>query len=40
MFTPADTGAYSLEVPLDGNGDITLYGFCAGFQPYKQVLRP
>jgi len=40
MFTPADTGAFSLEVPVDSNGEITLYGFCAGFQPYKQVLQP
>ncbi len=40
MFTPKASGAYSLEVPLDDNGQITLYGFCAGFQPYRQVFRP
>jgi C-terminal processing protease CtpA/Prc len=34
----ADLGTFDLEVPLDGNGDITLYGFVSGFAPYKEVF--
>jgi C-terminal processing protease CtpA/Prc len=34
----ADLGTFDLEVPLDGNGDITLYGFASGFAPYKEVF--
>ncbi|MBN1830784.1 MAG: hypothetical protein JW896_01595, partial [Deltaproteobacteria bacterium] len=34
------TGEYDLEVPLDGNGQITLQIFAAGFAPYKMVITP
>ena len=41
MFTCGDSlGLYDLEVPLDGNGEITLYGFGSGFSPSKTVLTP
>ncbi|MBN1833897.1 MAG: Ig-like domain-containing protein, partial [Deltaproteobacteria bacterium] len=41
MFTCGnDLGIYDLEVPLDQNGEITLYGFCAGFSPFKTKLAP
>jgi len=41
MFTCGDNnGKYSLEVPLDSNGQITLFGFCDGLQPYKVTLTP
>jgi hypothetical protein len=41
MFTCGDSpGLYNLTVPLDKNGEITLYGFCAGFSPFKTVLTP
>lgn len=41
MFTcGADLGAFDLEVPLDGNGEITLYCFCSGFAPFKDVFMP
>jgi hypothetical protein len=40
LFTPADTGAYTLEVPLDNAGQITLFGFCSGMQPFKVVITP
>jgi hypothetical protein len=33
-------GVYDLTVPLDGNGQVTLYVFVSGFQPYKQVFTP
>jgi Leucine-rich repeat (LRR) protein len=35
-----DLGTFDLEVPLDGNGEITLYVFCSGFAPYKEVFVP
>jgi hypothetical protein len=39
MFTCGDnTGVWDLDVPLDENGEITLYGFCSGFSPFKTVL--
>jgi hypothetical protein len=41
MFTcGADFGMFDLEVPLDANGEITLYGFCSGFSPFKAILTP
>jgi hypothetical protein len=41
MFTCGDSlGLYDLTVPLDENGEITLYGFCSGFFPFKTVLTP
>ncbi|MDM8521950.1 hypothetical protein QUF80_01125 [Desulfococcaceae bacterium HSG8] len=40
MFSCAGDGKYELEVPLDGNGEITLFGFCDGLQPYKEILAP
>jgi hypothetical protein len=41
MFTCGDDlGSFDLNVPLDGNGKITLYGFCSGFSPFKVVLTP
>ena len=36
----ANSGIYDLTAPLDGNGDITLYVFVAGLQPYKQTFAP
>ena len=40
MFTSWESGEYELTVPLDANGEITLFGFCDGLQPYKQILKP
>jgi hypothetical protein len=36
----ANLGTFDLEVPLDGNGQITLYGFVSGFAPHKEVFTP
>jgi hypothetical protein len=36
----ANLGTFDLEVPLDGNGKITLFCFCFGFAPYKDVFMP
>jgi hypothetical protein len=36
----ADLGTFNLEVPLGANGEITLYAFCSGFAPYKDVFMP
>lgn len=38
MFTSDPVGEYSLTVPLDSNGMITLYGFCSGKMPYKEII--
>ncbi len=40
MFTCNPIGEYALDVPLDANGEITLYVFCSGQSPFKQVLQP
>jgi hypothetical protein len=39
-FTCSGDGSFRLDVPLDGNGEITVYGFCSGLPPYKYVLAP
>ena len=36
----ANSGIYDLTVPLDGNGQITLFVFVSGLQPYKQTFTP
>ena len=38
MFTCSEEGSYSLDVPLDDVGSITLFGFCSGLLPYKYVF--
>jgi len=41
MFSCGDNqGKYELEVPLDADGQITLFGFCEGLQPFKKVFNP
>ncbi len=40
MFSCSGDGSYSLEVPLDSNGQITLFSFVAGLAPFKQILLP
>jgi hypothetical protein len=35
MFSCAPNGSYSLNVPLDSNNQITLFGFADGHFPYK-----
>jgi hypothetical protein len=34
-FTNNPIGEFFLTVPLDSNDEITFYGFCSGFSPYK-----
>jgi len=34
----ADLGQFSLEVPLDSSGNVTLFAFVSGFQPFKVVI--
>jgi len=36
----ANDGVYDLTVPLDGNGQITLFVFVSGMRPYKQTFTP
>jgi len=41
MFSCGENnGLYDLTVPLDAAGQITLYVFVSGFQPYKHVFTP
>ena len=40
MFSCNPVGEYALDVPLDANGEITLFVFCSGQAPFKQVLHP
>ena len=35
-----DVGDYKLNVPLNSNGEITLYSFVSGFAPFKIVTSP
>jgi hypothetical protein len=38
MFTNNPIGEYSLDVPLNPEGKITLYVFCGGMEPYKEII--
>ncbi|MCP4111955.1 MAG: hypothetical protein GY749_41580 [Desulfobacteraceae bacterium] len=38
MFSCAGEGRYELDIPLDPNGNIVLYGFAEGFAPYTENL--
>ena len=38
MFSCDPDGEFELVVPLDANGEITLFGFCDGFAPSKQIF--
>ena len=40
MFTSGQDGKYTLYVPLDGKGQITVQCFCSGLAPYKQSITP
>ncbi len=35
-----ETGKYELEVPLNTNGEIVLFGFADGFQPFRYTFKP
>ena len=37
MFSCGGAGQYSLDVPLDQDGNVTLMVFAAGFKPYKET---
>jgi pseudomonalisin len=39
MFSCAPVGSYSLTVPLDSSGQITLFGFADGHFPFKAILN-
>lgn len=40
MFSCDGTGAYKLNVPLDPNGEITLFAFADGFAPFGITISP
>jgi len=39
MFSCGGAGQYSLDVPLDQDGNVTLMVFAAGFKPYKEITH-
>lgn len=40
MFTLPENGEIEIkDVPVDQDGEITFYGFCEGFKPYKKVIK-
>ena len=40
MFTCSGDGSFNIDVPLDGNGQITVFTFCSGLAPFQQVIYP
>lgn len=40
MFTCDGTGDYELDVPLDDNGQVTLFAFASGMTPYQATFDP
>jgi hypothetical protein len=40
QFSCDGSGRYDMDVPLDGNGMITVQVFADGFAPFKQILTP
>jgi hypothetical protein len=40
MFSCAGAGAYNLNVPLDENGQVTLFAFADGFSPFRVTDLP
>ena len=36
----ANNGIYNLSVPLNSNGEIILFVFVSGLQPYRQIFTP
>ena len=39
-FSCDGSGSYSLNVPLDANGDVNLFSFADGFSPFSTTLGP
>ena len=40
MFSSNPRGKYNLSVPLNENGQVTLFGFADGFAPLKYIFTP
>lgn len=40
MFSCDGTGAYDFDVPLNPDGEITLFAFADGFAPYRETVGP
>ncbi len=38
MFTCEDVGKYELDVPLDANGEITLFAFVSSLAPFEEII--
>ena len=40
MFTCFGDGSFNMDVPLDENGQITVYAFCEDLAPFKKIIYP
>ncbi len=40
VFSDSSNGFFSLEAPLDSNGQISIFAFADGFMPYKKIFSP
>jgi hypothetical protein len=40
VFSCSGDGSFSVDVPLDANGTITVQAFCSGRAPYRHVIDP
>ncbi|MCP4353224.1 MAG: hypothetical protein GY795_47845 [Desulfobacterales bacterium] len=39
MFTDTADGIYDFDAPPDENGEVALFVFCDGFDPFRQILE-
>lgn len=35
-----ELGKYQLDIPLNDDGELTLFGFADGFEPFSQTMKP
>ena len=40
MFSCDGQGSFELDVPVDSNGEITIFAFADGFAPFRRIIRP
>lgn len=40
MFSCDGQGGFELDVPLDSNGEITIFAFADGLAPFRRIVRP
>ncbi|WP_409523051.1 trypsin-like serine peptidase [Nitrincola sp. MINF-07-Sa-05] len=40
MFSCDGQGSFELDVPVDSNGEITIFAFADGFAPFSRIIQP